>query len=265
METLRADVARATPTVVRAVADDGAAMPTMEVRFSVFDTWYEIASVFEGHFLERTEKGAFAKTIRENRDRIRALFDHGFDPQIGNKVLGPIKDLREEADSPVGLVPLFDTSYNRDLLPGLEAGVYGSSMRMRVVKDEWNDDPGTSSHNPQGIPERTIKEVRLVEFGPVTFPANPDATAGVRSLTDTYYEQLRTRDPHMVDEIARSAPNLRTVPPVEPAASHSAPEAAARTTQPEPAQGHSEGNLSLAQVAAAMRERSHPNLKGASS
>lgn len=258
METLQGDVARATPTVVRAVTSDDSAMPTMEVRFSAFDTWYEIDSLFEGTFLERVSKGAFVKTIRENRDRMRVLFDHGYDPQIGNKVLGPIKDLREDADSPVGVVPLFDTSYNRDLVPGLEAGVYGSSMRMRVIKDEWNDDPGPSAHNPKGIPERTIKEIRLVEFGPVTFPANPDATAGVRSLTDMLYEQMRSRDPQTVAEVERTAPNFRTAPPVEPATDHSNPDAAARTTQPEPAPSHSEGNLTPAQ----RRERLHPFLKG---
>jgi hypothetical protein len=36
------------------------------------------------------------------------------------------------------------------------------------------------------MPERTLKEVRVPEFGPVTFPAYVDATAGVRSLTDLY-------------------------------------------------------------------------------
>jgi HK97 family phage prohead protease len=258
METLQGDIARATLTVVRAIkAEDDATMPTMELRFSAFGTWYEIDSFWEGRFLERTEKGAFAKTIKENRDRMRVLFDHGFDPQIGNKVLGPIEDLREEDDSPVGIVPLFDTSYNRDLQPGLEAGVYGSSMRMRVIKEEWNDEPGKSDHNPEGLPERTIKEIRLAEFGPVTFPANPDSTAGVRSLTDTFYEQLRARDPHMVDEVARSARHLRTAPPSEPVVDHSAADAAARTTQPEPAAGHSAGNLTPAQ----RRERLHPSLK----
>jgi hypothetical protein len=130
---------------------------------------------------------------------MRVLFDHGMDFQLGNKVLGPISDLREDPDSPVGEVPLFDTTYNRDLLPGLEAGVYGSSMRMRVLGEKWDDEPKASDYNPKGIPERTITRVRVMEFGPVTFPANPDATAemasaGVRSLTDTFYERLRHRD-----------------------------------------------------------------------
>jgi HK97 family phage prohead protease len=213
MDTLRElDLVRALPptasTEMRAAAETG--LPTMVVRFSQFDTWYEIDSFWEGRFLERTAAGSFKKTIREQRSAIKVLFDHGYDMQIGNKVLGPIDDLREEAGGPVGEVPLFDTSYNRDLLPGLEAGVYGSSFRFRVLRDEWDDEPGRSDHNPDGIPERTIKEVRLFEFGPVTFPANPDSTAGVRSLTDDFYERLRSRDPGRVADLLARARALRT-------------------------------------------------------
>lgn len=213
METLRElDIVRAVaPRATEMRADgDGGGMPTLVSRFSPFDTWYEIDSYFEGRFLERTTKGAFRKTIKENRSNVKVLFDHGYDMQIGNKVLGAIDDLREDADSAVGEVPLFDTSYNRDLLPGLEAGVYGSSFRFRVIRDEWNDEPGRSDHNPDGIPERTIKEVRLFEFGPVTFPANPDATAGVRCLTDIYYERVRSRDPQRVEDLLARARALRT-------------------------------------------------------
>ena len=241
VETLQGfEVVRAAPSATRARRDDGGGMPGLEVRFSAFGNWYEINSYFEGRFLERTERGAFAKTIAESRDRIKVLFDHGFDPQIGNKVLGAIKDLREDPDAAVGDVAMFDTTYNRDLLPGLEAGVYGSSMRMRVIKDEWNDEPGRSDYNPDGLPERTIKEVRLLEFGPVTFPANPESTAGVRSLTDTYYERLRAVDPHVVDEVAR-ARQIRTPEAREAADGTSGPEGAARTTTAEPPAGHSSG------------------------
>ncbi len=214
MESLpNLEVVRAVASAVRAKpAESGAGMPTMEVRFSAFGEWYEIESVWEGNFLERTERGAFAKTIAENRDNIKVLFNHGFDPQIGSKVLGKIESLGEEKDSPVGIVSLFDTSYNRDLIPGLDAGVYGSSMRMRVTREEWADAPGVSDHNPKGLPERTIKEVRLAEFGPVTFPANPASTAGVRSLTDAYIEGLRSREPALVDELTRSRTQMLTSP-----------------------------------------------------
>lgn len=221
MDTLRdLDIVRAVPPAAEMRASDDASMPVMTVRFSQFDTWYEIDSAWEGRFLERTVKGAFKKTIKENRQNIKVLFDHGYDPSIGNKVLGVITDLREDPGGPVGDVPLFDTSYNRDLLPGLEAGAYGSSFRFRVIRDEWNDDPGRSEYNPDGIPERTIKEVRLFEFGPVTFPANPDSTAGVRSQTDTYYEHLRSRDPKRVDELFAQARSLRTLPTLDGSAAN---------------------------------------------
>lgn len=252
MDTLPAgfEVVRALTTPIRAVTTDGT-MPTMEVRFSPFDTWYEIDSVWEGRFLERTQRGAFGKTIKESRDQIRSLFNHGYDPQIGDKVLGTIQDIREEQDAAVGDVALFDTSYVRDLLPGLEAGVYGSSMRMRVVKEAWNDEPGASPHNPNRLPERTILEARLFEFGPVTWPANPSATAGVRSMTDDYYERLRSRDPQRVEELTRMR-EARTLER-EAAGDATAPDGAAPNTD-EPGDAHSGGPTFKQR-----RERAYPN------
>ena len=255
METLRdLEVVRAVSATVRAARGDDAAMPTMEVRFSPFGEWYEIDSFFEGRFLERTERGAFAKTIAENLRNVKVLFNHGFDPQIGDKVLGAIRSLTEEKDSPLGLVDLFDTTYNRDLAPGLEAGAYGSSFRFRVIKDEWDDEPGRSEHNPDGIPERTIKEVRLFEFGPVTFPANPAATAGVRSLTDTFYERIRQADPQRVADLSERARLLRTPDAAPAAPSTGEPEGAAPITD-EPAARHSAGSRSRR-----MREQAYPYL-----
>lgn len=261
------EIVRALPSSIRAVrADDvdenaAPAMPTMEVRFSVFETWYEINSWWEGRFLERTKRGAFKKTIKENRRNIKCLFDHGYDFQIGNKVLGAIDDLREDPDTPVGVVPLFDTQYNRELLPGLEAGEYGSSFRFRVIQESWNDEPGTSEHNPDGIPERTITEIRLFEFGPVTFPANPDATAGLRSMTDTYYERMRSRAPERVEELRSRLSSIRTPDAPPAAATGTAGPAGAAALSDEPAARHS-GGLTHA----ARRARLYPYLtKGASS
>jgi hypothetical protein len=136
---------------------------------------------------------------------MRVLFDHGMDAQIGNKVLGPIDSLVERSDGPHYEVPLFDTSYNRDLLPGLKAGVYGASMRMRVTGDEWDDKPARSDANPDGIPERTITAMKVLEFGPVTFPANPGASAGVRSGTDDFYHRLRQADAPAFEDAMRAA------------------------------------------------------------
>lgn len=221
------EVVRALPDPVRAdaAADGAEGLGRMTVRFSALGNWYEIRSVWEGHFLERIAPGAFKKTIAENRANMRVLFNHGFDPTVGQKVLGEIADVREGSDAAVGEVDLFDTSYTRDLLPGLKRGVYGASMRMVVTRDEINSDPGVSEHNPQGIPERTIKEVRLSEFGPVTFPANPSTSATARSsddladvfsMTDEFYERMRSVDPGWVDEVARS---IQTTPPAADAGS----------------------------------------------
>lgn len=243
MDQLRdLEVVRAAPaSTVRAQRAAGDTPALMEVRFSNFGNWYEIDSFWEGTFLERVEKGAFAKTIVEARDQIKVLFNHGYDPSIGDKVLGPIDDLREDDDAAVGEVPLFDTSYNRDLLPGLEAGVYGSSMRFRVIKDEWNDAPDPSETNPKGIPERTIKEVKLYEFGPVTFPANPESTSGMRSMTDQYYERLRARDPHRVAELEERARASRTPIREQPPTGTGHGEGAAEKPTGEPGSTHSVG------------------------
>jgi HK97 family phage major capsid protein/HK97 family phage prohead protease len=166
--------------------DNGDATPTLHGHFAVFNTFTEIKSMFEGNFLERIAPGAFSKTIKENAANMRVLFQHGRDPQIGDKVLGVPSVLEEDSVGARYEVPLFDTTYNRDLEPGLRAGAYGASFRFQVVKEEIDQEPKRSDHNPDGLPERTIQEARVMEFGPVTFPAYADATAGVRSLTDDF-------------------------------------------------------------------------------
>lgn len=204
METPQIDIVRAlrpAPELRAADNDDGAR--TMVGHFSVFDTWYEVNSMFEGHFLERTAPGAFADTIAEDRQGVKVTFNHGYDV-LGDQVLGPIDVLREDGTGPYYEVPLF-RSVPDLIVEGLEAGVYGSSFRFRVTGDEWDDEPGESGHNPRGLPERTITKVRLMEFGPVTYPANPDATAGVRSMTDDYYERLRDRSPTQFEAACRAA------------------------------------------------------------
>ncbi len=196
---------------------------TLFGRFAVFNQWTEINSAWEGQFLEQIAPGAFKKTIRENQDGMRVLFQHGRDPQIGDKPLGSIGDLREQEDGAHYEVELFDTTYNRDLLPGLEAGVYGASFRFKVMREELVKRPEISDHNPEALPERTIKEAQVMEFGPVTWPAYEGATAGVRSLTDDYIVSSLFGDPERLGEFLRAhyapgaepiaAPSVSTPPP----------------------------------------------------
>jgi HK97 family phage prohead protease len=134
-------------------------MPTLTGHFSVFNQWTEIRSVYEGHFMERFAPGAFDKTISESRDQMRVLFNHGSDPQIGNKVLGTIRSLNADEYGVRYEVPLLDTSYNRDLIPGLEGGPV-----RRVVpvpgdaRGLQHEAEARSDYNPDGLPERTVTE-----------------------------------------------------------------------------------------------------------
>lgn len=184
---------------------------TLEVNFSKFNSWYRIDSFWEGTFLERTAPGSFKKTIAERGSQVKILFNHGMDMNIGDKVLATPEVIEERKDSPYLEGPLFDTSYNRDLLPGLRAGAYGSSFMFEVLHDEWNEEPERSADNPDGIPERTIHEVRLFEAGPVTWPANPDSTAGVRSGMDWYGEQVKQRDADRYTDLVRSFSAFRAL------------------------------------------------------
>lgn len=198
---------RGTAAPVQMRADQ--AMPVMTVSFSRFNTWYEIDSYWEGRFLERVAPGSFAKTIAERGSQVKVLFNHGTDFHIGDKILGRAVLLEERADGPYAEVPLLDTSYNRDLIPGLEVGGYGSSFMFNVTREEWADDPGRSEHNPEGLPERTVREVRLYEYGPVTWPANPAATAGLRCGTDWYMTQMRERRPDRVESLTERFADFR--------------------------------------------------------
>jgi phage head maturation protease len=154
-------------------------------QFASFGEWAEINNSLEGHFLERMAPSAFEKTIAQNRKNIRVLFHHGHDPSIGYKVLGPIRELQTDTRYEVDL---FDVDYVRGLLPGLEAGQYGASFRFSVLKDEIRTHPTRSDHNPKGLREVTVTELRLTEFGPTPFPAYKQATAGVRSSREIVRE-----------------------------------------------------------------------------
>lgn len=174
-------------------ADNGSEGRTLHGRFAVFNRWTRISSVWEGEFMERIAPGAFAKTFEEHRDRIKVLYDHGRDPQIGNKPLGPIRALGEDTTGAAYEVDLIRASYNDDfIIPAAEAGLLGASFRFSIPEggDEWITPERSTQGNPDKLPERTITQAEVYEFGPVTFPAYADATAGVRSGTDNFLDSL---------------------------------------------------------------------------
>ena len=177
---------------------------TMHGHFAVFDQWAEIASRSEGHFLERIAPGAFAATLKARSGQVRVLYDHGADPQIGNKPLGVPTVLREDATGVYYEVDLFDSSYVNDLKPAIRTGQLGASFRMKVTGEDWSMPTRSTDWNPDAIEERIITGVELYEFGPVTFPAYAEASVGLRSRTDEFIEHF-LRDPAFVARFTERA------------------------------------------------------------
>jgi HK97 family phage prohead protease len=177
---------------------------TLFGHFLVTDQWAEISSMFEGNFMEMMAPGCARKTVKENREQIKCLYEHGYDFYIGNKPLGPFSVLEEDAVGVAYEVPLLDTRYCDELTPALEANLLGASVRFSVMREEWTDEPGVSDHNPKGLPERVIKEIRIYEGGPVTFGAYDGATAGVRSLCDEFLIERFARNPERTRALAEA-------------------------------------------------------------
>src|SRR5687767_11678201 len=76
---------------LRAKEDEPSGMPHMVGHFTKYNEWTEINSAHEGRFMERFLPGSFADTIRDDFSRIRSLFQHGQDPVVGDKPLGPFE------------------------------------------------------------------------------------------------------------------------------------------------------------------------------
>lgn len=195
-----------TPNLELRETDDG--RPQLVGHFARFNETTEIHSIFEGRFIEKIAPGAFKKTIAENRQNMKVLFGHGNDV-LGNQVLGAITDLREDTDGAWYEVDLF-RSVPDLIMDGLRARQYGASFRFNVIREDFNKKPARSASNPEGIPERTILEAKVSEFGPVTFPAYKGATAGLRSLTDEFLLGRFVDDPDRLLEVVDALKRQQT-------------------------------------------------------
>jgi HK97 family phage prohead protease len=156
-----------------AVDGDGNTMSGYPI---VYNEPAEIDSLWEGTFTETIAPGAVTKTLKERGSQVQVLFNHGMDPQLGDKPLGVPKIQREDKDGLYVEVELdHASSVQEEIVPRLRSGsLAGMSFRFSVVDEEWNEDKT----------ERTIKELKLYEYGPVTFPAYQATTVGIRSLAD---------------------------------------------------------------------------------
>jgi len=117
-------------------------------------------------------QGAFAKSIKEAfpSKRIKVLWQH-------DQPLGMPLDMYEDSKGLFVKGKVSKTRLGDEALELMRDGVVDRmSIGFMIPK-------GKSDYDEQGV--RHIKEVKLIEFSPVTFPANENALiTGVKSMTE---------------------------------------------------------------------------------
>lgn len=228
--------------VVYRQEDDGSEV--IESMVVPFGEWIEVDSVFEGHFLERFAAGSLKKTLRENMNRIRVYFEHGFSKLYDSQ---PIADLLRAWEEPGGAwfnAALLD-GLPDVLLSGLRRGLYGASIGAQIVKVEVNEKPRVSEHNPKGLEERTYTEVQAHDFSITPRPAYASTSVSLRSITDELAVDRLVQNPERLLQILRDiTAETEAEPthsePTAPDAEAATPDEESAEPQEEPAEEQSE-------------------------
>ncbi len=141
---------------------------------AVFNSPTEIDS-WEGRFSETIARGAFTKSISERMPVMQ--FDHGHHPFVGSIPIGAITSLKEDARGLKVEADLFDNQLVQPVRDAIAAGaIDGMSFRFQVIQETWD-------YDADPIATREITELRVMELGPVVFPAYADTSVGVRSAS----------------------------------------------------------------------------------
>lgn len=181
-------VERSVSFETRDTGDDGF---TLEGYGAVFSQSTRIDS-WEGLFDEQVDRSAFEKTLSERTPVLQ--FDHGRDPATGTVPIGSIKEIRGDDHGLFVQARLHDNARVEPIRQAIASGsVDGMSFRFQVIRDAWDE----SSE----VPMRTLKEVSLLEVGPVVFPAYAGASVGVRSILATLPEDERAA---LIEEIRQA-------------------------------------------------------------
>ncbi len=208
--------------------------PVLEGRMMPYSEWTEIRSRSEGHFMERFAPGALRKSITEQAGRIRALFEHGMDSQLGKQPIAAIDEMWDEDQGAHFRASLLEGLPSL-IVSGLRRGLYGSSIRFEPLKWDRVRSPEASDFNQDGIEERTIREASIREFSVVAFPAYAGATATIRSITEEMeIAQYRDDPQHLADLIDRVMLLRREEVPEEPEPEATTPDEDNEEPEPEP-------------------------------
>lgn len=125
-------------------------------------------------FIERIAPGAFAKTIKEAD--IRALGNHDPNVVLGRNKAGTLSLSEDKTGLRYDIDIDADNSQSMSWYRMVKRGdISQSSFGFQVVKDEW-----TYPDDDNEPIVRTLKEVKLFDVSPVTFPAYLDTEAEAR-------------------------------------------------------------------------------------
>lgn len=142
-----------------------------------------------GGFVERARPGLASKTIQEQD--IVSLWNHDPSNLLGRKnaftarfIDTPEVGVKYEVDLP-------DTQLGRDVAVLAARGdIPGSSHGFMVV---GRSGAGFVGRSESGVPIRELREIRIRDMGPVTFPAYEGTDVALRSLAEERsmpYEEL---------------------------------------------------------------------------
>lgn len=174
---------------------------------AVFNSPTRIDS-WEGRFDEVIARGAFAKTINA-RERVVVQFEHGKHPFFGSMPLGRIEQMREDDHGLYVEVRLSDNWFTQPIRDAIaDEAVTGMSFRFSVPEggDEWRQG--------DDVQQRTIREVKLYELGPVVFPAYSDTTVGVRSALALVDDATRSQLLGDIVSVPLTSDEDQATPPV---------------------------------------------------
>lgn len=191
MQSVARELERSAPfQLVRAEGEEEGDGRTLSGYAAVFGEPTEINS-WEGVFTETIRKGAFKKTIREQRPVMQ--FDHGRHPLIGSIPIGAISDLREDDQGLYVEGRITDNWLMQPIRDAIaEQTVNGMSFRFEVVREEWRDVNGKLVKpeevydllwmpGDRGPLQRELIELKCRELGPVVFPAYVGTSVSVRA------------------------------------------------------------------------------------
>jgi len=161
----------------------------------------------EGSFIERIDPGAFG-IVAERRGRRRPLETRALWNHDANYPLARYPGTLSMSVDEVGLryeFPVPDTTYGQDIASNIRAGIVkGSSFSFTVPSggDAWSVEDGRSV--------RVINRIdSLLDVGPVTFPAYPDADVKVAQRSYDAFRRQRDAEAHRRMAAAARARELR--------------------------------------------------------